>query len=132
MFKGLDHVAILVADTEEALTVYRDRLGFPVLLSEVVNNGAVRLTHLDMGNTQLQLVQPLDETHPLFTHLKQHGSGLHHLCFDVENVETAMAEVTEQGIEVAQARPHQGTQGKRAAFLDKSTTGGVQLEITGA
>lgn len=131
MFKGLDHVAILVADTEEALRVYHDRMGLPVLLSEVVNSGAVRLTHLDMGNTQLQLVEPLDPSHPLYAHLQQQGGGLHHLCFAVEDVDEAITAVTEAGMEVAQAKPHQGTQGKRAAFLAKSSTGGVTFEITG-
>ena len=131
MFKRLDHVAILVANTEEALKVYRDRLGLPVLFSEVVNNGAVRLTHLDMGNTQLQLVEPLDESHPLYTRLQQQGEGLHHLCFAVENVETAMAATKARGLEMAQARPHQAPRGRRAAFLDPDSTGGVQIEITG-
>lgn len=132
MFKGLDHVAILVADTEEALKVYRDRLGLPVLFSEVVNDGAVRLTHLDLGNTQLQLVEPLLESHPLYVRLQQQGEGLHHLCFSVENVETAMAEAGERGLEMAQARPHQAPRGRRAAFLKPASTGGVQLEITGS
>ena len=59
MFKGLDHLAIVVPDTEEALKIWRDRLGFPVLLSEAVNNNTTLLTHLDLGNTHLQLVQPI-------------------------------------------------------------------------
>lgn len=131
MFKGLDHIAILVANTEEALTFYRDRLGLPVLVSEVVNGGAIRLTHLDMGNTQLQLVEPLEPSHPLHAHLLQQGEGLHHLCFAVEDVEASMATLTSSGLEMAQAKPHQGTQGKRAAFLAKSSTRGVSFEITG-
>ena len=54
--QGLDHLAIVVPDTEAALKVWRDTLGLPLLYSEVVNGGAVRLTHLDLGNTHLQLV----------------------------------------------------------------------------
>jgi len=65
MFKGLDHLAIAVPDTEEALKVWRDKFGFTVLYSEDVNGATVRLTHLDLGNTQLQLVQPLTSDHPL-------------------------------------------------------------------
>lgn len=131
MFKGLDHIAILVANTEEALAFYRDRLGLPVVVSEVVNGGAVRLTHLDMGNVQLQLVEPLDPAHPLHAQLLQQGEGLHHLCFAVESVENSMTELTEAGLAMAQTKPHQGTQGKRAAFLAKSSTRGVIFEITG-
>ncbi len=132
MFKGLDHIAILVADTDEALRVYRDRMGLPLLFSEVVNDGAVRLTHLDLGNAQLQLVEPLDQAHPLATHLREHGPGLHHFCLAVDDVGAAMEEAAAKGIETAQASPHQAPRGRRAAFLAKTSTGGVQVEITGA
>ena len=80
MFKQIDHIAIVVHDTEKALTLYRDTMQLPVLFSEKLEGPGVRLTHLDMGNVQLQLVQPLTDSHPLQTHLKEHGEGLHHLC----------------------------------------------------
>ena len=86
MFKGLEHVAVVVSNTQEALKIWRDKFGFPVLFSEAVNNGTVLLTHLDMGNTHLQLVQPLADDHPLWDWLKTNGSGLHHLCLAVEDV----------------------------------------------
>ena len=129
MLKGLDHVAILVADTNEALALYRDRLRLPVLFTEVVNYGAFRLTHLDLGNTHLQLVEPLLLDHPLHEHLRQNGPGLHHICFAVDNVEDAIEQMLPAGFEAA--APHQGTKGKRAVFLKKETTGGVQMELTG-
>jgi len=125
--KGLDHVAIAVPDTEVALKVWRDRLGFTVLYSEEVNNASVRLTHLDLGNTQLQLVQPLTPDHPLQAWLAENGPGLHHFCLAVEDISMAQA-----ASPVGTApKPHQGTQGKRALFLDKSATQGVQVEVTG-
>ena len=132
MFTGLDHIAILVTDTEEALKVYRDRMGLPLLFSETVNNGAIRLTHLDLGNAHLQLVEPLDPAHPLAAHLREHGPGLHHFCLAVDDVDAAMAVVGDRGLEFAQASPHQAPRGKRAAFLARASTGGVQVEITGA
>ena len=129
-FRSLDHVAIVVPDTDEALKIWRDRVGLTVLYSEVVNNGALRLTHLDLGNTHLQLVQPLKPDHPLHAWLQKNGAGLHHLCFRVDDVQEAFAELPQQGLGVAPAS-HQGTQGKRALFLDKSSTQNVQLEVTG-
>jgi methylmalonyl-CoA/ethylmalonyl-CoA epimerase len=130
VFRSLDHVAIVVPDTDEALKIWRDRVGLTVLYSEVVNNGALRLTHLDLGNTQLQLVQPLQPGHPLQAWLDKNGAGLHHLCFRVDDVGNAFTELPQQGLAVA-AAPHQGTQGKRALFLDKGSTQNVQLEVTG-
>jgi len=130
MFNGLDHLAIVVPDTEEALKTWRDRLGLKLLYSEVVNNGAIRLTHLDLGNTHLQLVEPLSVDHPLQAWLAKNGPGLHHFCFKVDDVGEARTELEAHGLPSA-ASPHQGTQGKRALFLDRPATQGVQVEVTG-
>ncbi len=130
MFEALDHVAVVVPDTEEALAFWRDKLGIPVLFAEDVNGGTVRVTHLDLGNVHLQLVEPLTPDHPLREWLGRNGPGLHHLCFKVANVEAASAELTTRGMKTAQAM-HQGTRGQRALFVDKSTTLGVQVEVTG-
>ncbi len=126
--QGLDHFAIVVPDTEAALKIWRDAMGLPLLLSEVVNGGTVRLTHLDLGNTQLQLVEPLTPDHPLQAWLEKNGTSLHHFCLKVDDVAQAM---TDSPIPTA-SQPHQGTQGKRAVFLDKTMTQGVQVEFTGA
>jgi methylmalonyl-CoA epimerase len=128
LFQGLDHLAIAVTNTEDALKIWHETMGFPLLYSEVVNGGTVRLTHLDMGNTQLQLVEPLTPDHPLQAWLAKNGPGLHHFCLKVENVSEVQADSP-----VATApNPHQGTRGKRALFFDKTTTQNVQVEITGA
>lgn len=130
LFRSLDHLAIVVDSTEDALKIWRDRVGLEVLFSEVVNEGTIRLTHLDLGNTHLQLVEPLVDEHPLRTWLVQHGSGLHHFCLKVDDVGQASLELPNQGLPVSGV-PHQGTHGKRALFLDPSATQGVRVEITG-
>jgi methylmalonyl-CoA/ethylmalonyl-CoA epimerase len=130
MFQSLDHVAIVVRDTDEALSFYRDVLGLAVLFSEVLDEQGVRLTHLDLGNTHLQLVQPLSDDHPLQNHLREHGETLHHVCLRVENVPHAMAELPERGLPLRDAQPRRGPLGKQAAFLAPASTRGVLIEIT--
>ena len=127
MFQGLDHLAVVVPDTEAALKLWRDTFGFPLLYSEVVNGGTVRLTHLDLGNTHLQLVQPLTPDHPLQAWLAKNGPGLHHFCMKVADVGEAMKA---SPVPTAPGA-HQGTHGKRALFLDQAATQGVQVEVTG-
>jgi methylmalonyl-CoA/ethylmalonyl-CoA epimerase len=127
LFQGLDHLAIAVTNTEEALKIWHETMGFSLLYSEVVNGGTVRLTHLDMGNTQLQLVEPLTPDHPLQTWLAKNGPGLHHFCLKVDDVLETM---NESPVATAPS-PHQGTQGKRALFFDKAATQGIQVEVTG-
>lgn len=129
MFKGLDHLAIIVPNTEEALKTWRDIFGFPVIVQEKVNNDTVSLTHLDLGNTHLQLVEPLTPDHPLKAWLEQHGTGLHHFCLKVDNVGESFEMMSD--MIAANVTPHQGTQGKRALFLDKTKTQNVQVELTG-
>lgn len=127
LLKGLDHLAIVVPDTDAALAVWRDRVGLPFLYSEIVNEGSGRLTHLDLGNTQLQLVEPLTPDHPRQDWLAQNGPGLHHFCFKVDNIDDAF---NHSPVATAES-PHQSTCGKRALFLDKTATQGVQIEVTG-
>lgn len=130
--QGLDHLAICVPSTDDALGLWRDQLGFPVVCSEVVQGGAVRLTHLDLGNTHLQLVEPLTPDHPLRTWLAQHGPGLHHFCLRVPDVGRAHADLVAAGLATITPPPHQGTQGKRALFLAQGATRNIPVEITGA
>ncbi|MDV6033680.1 MAG: VOC family protein [Phycisphaera sp. RhM] len=131
LFKQLDHIAIVVRDTEEALAFYRDTLGLPVVLSEVIPSGNVRLTHLDMGNVHLQLVQPLTEDHPLQTHLAEHGEGLHHLCFQTNDVSESLASLPARGMRAKSETPHDAPRGRKAGFIDPATTRGVVWEMTG-
>ncbi|TDT14896.1 methylmalonyl-CoA epimerase [Ilumatobacter fluminis] len=120
----LDHVALVVPDTDDALAIWRDLIGLPELFSEVVQNRTIRLTHLDLGATELQLVEPLVENHPLMTWIEQHGAGLHHLCFEVDDFDAVFDEGS-MPLEPASQLPHEATLGRRAVFLDNGLTSAV-------
>ena len=129
---GLDHLAIAVPDTEEALILWRDKIGLKVLFAEKVNNNTVLLTHLDLGNTNLQLVQPLVKPHPLWDWLaKNGGPGLHHFCLAVDSIEQSFHNLHWQTGLNATSAPHQGTNGKKALFIDFIDTSGIIIELTG-
>ncbi|QDT08386.1 Glyoxalase/Bleomycin resistance protein/Dioxygenase superfamily protein [Planctomycetes bacterium K23_9] len=130
MFRKLDHIAIVVRDTDEALKFYRDTLGLPLVLSEEIPTGNVRLTHLDMGNLHLQLVEPLTDDHPLQAHLEKHGEGLHHLCFETDNVAKTLQSLPNRGLRAKSETPHDGPRGRKAGFIDADTTRGVVWEMT--
>src|SRR5712692_11719356 len=105
VFKRLDHLAIVVPNTEAALLIWRDKFGLPVLFSETTNNGTVRLTHLDLGNTYLQLVEPLTSDHPLAAWLAAHGPGLHHFCFGVDDVAQALVALPAHNLAAGEPEP---------------------------
>ncbi|MFT5189628.1 MAG: methylmalonyl-CoA/ethylmalonyl-CoA epimerase [Verrucomicrobiales bacterium] len=131
MFKEVDHIAIVVSHTDTALTFYRDQMGLPELYSEVLDGPGVRLTHLDMGNVRLQLVQPLTAKHPLSKHLDEHGEGFHHVCWKVDDIDGAMQSLTNHSLSPKPNEPHPAPNSGRTAFIEPSGTRGVLWEMTG-
>jgi methylmalonyl-CoA/ethylmalonyl-CoA epimerase len=125
LLRRLDHVAVVVRNTENALRFYRDRLGLTVHSSEELADLGVRLTYLDVGNAFLQLVEPTRPTSPLAEWLERNGEGLHHICFGVDDVAGAISSLSDNGSSVTL-----GTgRGRISGFL--GTDGqGVLIECT--
>ena len=107
-------------------------MGLRIVCSEVVNGGTVRLTHLDLGNTQLQLVEPLTPEHPLRCVAGEERTRPAPFLFQGDRRWRLARGVLAAGLVPATPPPHQGTEGKRALFLAKGPTQDVQVEITGA
>ena len=123
--RRLDHVAIVVRDTDEALRFYRDRLGLRVASSEEIPAPPVRLTHLDAGNAYVQLVEPLTPDSPLARWLDEHGEGLHHLCFGVDDVPTAITELSDEGSAVTLG----SGRGRVSGFVTTAGSHGATVEL---
>jgi methylmalonyl-CoA/ethylmalonyl-CoA epimerase len=126
-FRRLDHVAVLVSDTDAALKYFAEKLGLPLVLSEEIPSVGVRLTYLDCGNTYLQLVEPLTGDSELGRHLEAHGEGLHHLCFAVDDVVEAARSLAEGSTDA----PKLGSgRGRVSAFVPGASRHGVRIECT--
>lgn len=91
--RRLDHVAIAVRDSQRAAAEFRKRLGLREVHREDLARPPVRLTYLDAGNCFIQLVEPLSEDAEVAGWLDEHGEGVHHVCFGVDDVERAVAEI---------------------------------------
>ena len=126
MLKRLDHVAVVVRDTEAAVRHFSGSLGLEVVSSETLLEPRVRLTYLDLGNTLLQLVEPLDDRSAVAASLAEHGEGLHHLCFAVDSVGEAAATLSASGREPTLA----SGRGRPSAFVEGPVLHGVRLECT--
>jgi methylmalonyl-CoA/ethylmalonyl-CoA epimerase len=127
LIRRLDHVAVAVADTEAALRHFRDRLGLAVVAVDEPPEVPVRLTYLDLGNTWLQLVEPLDPAHPLARWLEANGDGLHHICFGVDDVECELRRLGPPGVPVP---PLGSGRGRPAGFPAGEPAHGVRIEVT--
>jgi methylmalonyl-CoA/ethylmalonyl-CoA epimerase len=123
--RRLDHIAVVVRDTEAALVFFRDCLGLQVTRTEEVMPARVRLTYLDLGNAFLQLVEPLDDQAPISGYLEQHGEGIHHIGLAVDDVIDDVTSLTpDESYAMGSGR------GRRAVFLPGSAPHNVRIELT--
>jgi methylmalonyl-CoA/ethylmalonyl-CoA epimerase len=127
VIRRLDHVAVAVRDSEAALEHFRDHLGLRVVAVDEPPELPVRLTYLDLGNTYLQLVEPLDPAHPLAAWLEANGDGLHHICLGVDDVECELLRLGPPG---AALPPLASGRGRVAGFPAGDPPYGVRIECT--
>jgi methylmalonyl-CoA/ethylmalonyl-CoA epimerase len=126
VLRRLDHVAVAVRDTGEALRYFGDGLGLQIASSEEIESPHVRLTYLDAGNAYIQLIEPLDAHSELARWIDENGEGLHHICFGVDDVLAAA-----RGLAANGATPTAGSgRGRVSAFVPGPTVHGVRVECT--
>lgn len=129
MFRGIDHIGLAVADVEAALHIWRDILGLRVTHDESVPEQGTRVIFLNGGNAEIELLVPLGPETPVGKFLAKRGPGMHHICFVVDNLEAAMAEVKAEGLELIDEEPRIGAKGKRLAFVHPKSAHGVLIEL---
>jgi len=131
MPRRIDHVAIIVRDIEQALTFYRDTLGIVPSEIKEVPSEQVRIAFLPMGGpggSEIELIEPTTAGSSLTKYLEKRGEGLHHICLEVDNIDTALQEMKDKGAAVLDEQPRVAAEG-RAIFLHPKGTNGVLLEL---
>ncbi|MBN1313456.1 MAG: methylmalonyl-CoA epimerase [Anaerolineae bacterium] len=130
--KRIDHIAIVVSDIDEATAFYRDVLGLPVAHTERVDEQEVIVACLPTGDSDIELIQPVDETSGVAKYLAKHGPGIHHICLEVEDIEQSLADLKAAGVKLINREPTIGAGGKRIAFLHPKSAHGVLIELSEA
>ncbi|HIP95978.1 MAG TPA: methylmalonyl-CoA epimerase [Anaerolineae bacterium] len=127
MIKKLDHIGIVVHDIEDARQAY-ETLGLTVTHVQEVPNQQVKVAFLPVGDTEVELVQPTTTDSGVVRFLEKRGEGVHHICFEVEDIEATLADLRAKGMRLIDRRPRQGAFG-RVAFLHPKSTHGVLIEL---
>jgi methylmalonyl-CoA/ethylmalonyl-CoA epimerase len=127
--KQLNHVAILVEDLDTALSFWRDILGLEVSHIEDVPEQQAVVAFLPTGNTILELVRPTSADSGSALYLKKKGPGIHHLCFEVEDLEVHLKQLEREGIRLVNSEPVVGAGGTKIAFIHPTSTHGVLIEL---
>ena len=128
MMKKIDHIAIAVHSIEEALQAYEGALGLELADVGEVSEQAVRVAFLPMGESALELVEPLTSDSGVAKFLEKRGEGIHHICFEVDDIEAALQNLAAKGARLIDEQPRQGAHG-RVAFLHPKSTHGVLIEL---
>ncbi len=129
MFDRIDHVGIAVEDLDAAVELYENTFGMPLVHRETVEEQGVEAVLLDVGDGHIELLKPLGEDTPVGKFLAKKGSGMHHVAYAVSDIDRAIAELTERGVEMIDREARVGIRGSRVAFLHPRSTGGVLTEI---
>lgn len=129
MLSRIDHIGVAVNDLAEAITLYRDTLGMPLVHQETVEEQGVEAVLLDVGDGHVELLSPLGEDTPVGKFLAKKGPGLHHVAYAVDDIEAALEKLAEQGVTLIDKTPRTGIRNSRVAFVHPKSTGAVLTEI---
>lgn len=127
MLRKIHHVGIVVRNLDEAFAFYRDTLGLPVHKMAVVQDQGVKAALLTIGQSEIELLEPINTNGGVAKFLERRGEGLHHICFETDNVAAELEATKAKGIEVIDQAPRQGLAGM-ICFLHPRANNGVLIE----
>jgi methylmalonyl-CoA/ethylmalonyl-CoA epimerase len=129
VFGRIDHIGVAVDDLDEAISLYRDRLGMPLEHRETVEQLGVEAVLLGIGEGHVELLRPALPDSPVGRFLERRGPGIHHVGYQTADIDTALESVRESGLQLVDERPRPGVKGSRVAFVHPKSTGGVLMEL---
>jgi methylmalonyl-CoA/ethylmalonyl-CoA epimerase len=129
MLSTIDHIGVAVESIDEALALYERALKMPLVHRETVESQGVDAALLDVGDSHIELLQPLSAETAVGKFLARRGPGLHHVAYRVESVEETLEALRAAGLRLIDERPRTGIRGSQVAFVHPASTGGVLTEI---
>jgi methylmalonyl-CoA/ethylmalonyl-CoA epimerase len=129
MIKKISHVAVVVPELEEALDFWVDALGLPLGHIEHEAGQGVDVAFLPAGESDVELLEPVEEDSGVARYLQKRGPGMHHICFEVDDIDATLARLKAAEIPLINEEPTIGTGGKKIAFIHPKGTGGVLVEL---
>jgi len=125
----IDHIGIATKQISKALSVWVDALGLIVESTEEVAEQGVRVAMLPIGETRVELLEPLSDDSPVGRFLEKRGPGIHHVAIRVADIRAELSRLRESGARLIDETPRVGAGGCLVAFVHPSSTGGVLLEL---
>ena len=126
----IDHLGIATTGIAEALKFWQDALGLESVHTEVVEDQKVRIAMLPLGESRIELLEPIAEDSPISKFLeKRGGGGIHHIALEVDDIGSSLARLKAHGIRLIDEMPRRGAEGCLVAFVHPVSANGVLLEL---
>lgn len=129
MFARVDHIGVAVEDLDASIALHEQTYAMTLVHREVVEEQGVEAVLLDVGENHVELLRPLAPATPVGRFLERRGAGLHHVAYQVDDIEAALATLRDRGVRLIDEAPRIGIRNSRVAFLHPSASGGVLTEI---
>jgi methylmalonyl-CoA/ethylmalonyl-CoA epimerase len=129
VFGEIDHIGVAVEDLDEAVALYRDRLGMAEQHRERVEDFGVEAVLLEIGGAHVELLSPIQPDAGVAKFLEKNGPGMHHVAYRTDDIDAALERLRDVGLRLIDEQPRAGINNSRVAFLHPKSTGGVLTEI---
>jgi methylmalonyl-CoA/ethylmalonyl-CoA epimerase len=127
--KRINHIAIVVDDIDRALSFWRDALGLKLDHIMDIPEQESMVAFLPTGESEVELVQPTSEDSGVARYLQKRGPGMHHICFEVEDIQASLEQLKGKGVRLINETPMTGAGGKKMAFIHPESAFGVLVEL---
>jgi methylmalonyl-CoA epimerase len=128
MLNKIHHVGVVVKSADEAMKFYRDALGLPVTEDRVIEDQGVRGVLLQIGGSEIELLEPTRDDTGIARFLATRGEGMHHICFESDDVDKELDTARARGIQLIDEKPRPGLAGM-ICFLHPKSNHGVLVEF---
>ena len=127
--RKIEHIGIAVQNIEESNKVFAKIFGKENYKSEIVESEGVVTSFFQVGENKLELVSATNSDSPIAKYLEKNREGMHHIAFDVEDIEKEMIRLKNEGVRILNEKPKQGADNKLICFLHPKDTNGVLIEL---
>ena len=125
----LDHIGIAVRSIDDSLGFYEGVLGVSHAAREVVADQGVTVALLPLGESRIELLEPLSDDTVVGKFIARRGEGFHHVCYEVDDLVQKLDEIKSRGMRLLDGYPRRGAEGKLVAFIHPASAGGVLVEL---
>jgi len=129
MLTKINHIGIAVHSLDAAIPFYRDNLGMAFAGIEEIPEQKVRVAMLVVGESKIELLEPTSTESSVAKLIKKNGAGIHHIAYEVTDIEAAIAKLLADGSRMVDEKPRNGAHGTRIAFIHPKSSLGVLTEL---